>query len=173
MTPALLASLAIVDAAFAGFRAAAGRNARIFKRDYYRKSLVRGALAGLILVACLALLTLALLWLCKDPRREYAELVGVGVRMSWVFIPYAGLVLAALLVYGLADDDLRSFATVAILGPFTLVRPWVIALGCAVGLCAGASLPTWVLTVTSSGLVILLGRWLDRQFRPALPGERS
>lgn len=169
MIPVLLATLAIIDAAFAGFRAAAGRNARVFKRDYYRTSLLRGALAGFALVVWLGALTILLLWLVDDPRQEYAELVRVGARMSWVFVPYAGLVLAALVVYGVADNDLRSFATVAILGPFTLIRPWVIALGCVVGLASGASLPTWVLTIASSGCVIQLGWWLDRKYRARLP----
>jgi uncharacterized membrane protein YesL len=165
VTPVLLALLAVVDAAFAGFRAAAGRNARIFKRDYYRKSLLRGALAGLLLVVLLGILTLLVLALSADAAQQYAELLVVGERMLWVFVPYAVLVLTALVVYAVFDYDVRALATVAILGPFTLARPWVIALGCLVGLYAQAGLWTSLLTVTSSGAVVLLSKALDRRGR--------
>lgn len=164
MTPLLLASLAVVDAAFAGFRAAAGRNARIFKFGYYRQSLQRGALAGVGLVAVLAALTALALVCVADPARQYAELVLVGARMLWVLGAYAGLVISALLVYALADWDLRSLATVAILGPFTLLRAWVIALASAVGLAAGVGPVTWALTLGSCAAVVLLGRALDRWY---------
>lgn len=165
MTPSLLAALAIVDAAFAGFRAAAGRNARIFKRAYYTRSVLLGALFGAALVAVLAGLTLLLLAASADPAQRYAELVAVGQRMLWVFIPYAGLVLGALALYFVSDHDLRAFATVAILGPFTLLRPWVIAVGAVVGLFASADRATWILTMTACTSVVLLGRLLDRRAR--------
>lgn len=164
MTPLLLALLAIVDAAFAGFRAAAGRNARIFKFEYYRQSLLRGAFAGVGLVAALAVLTALALLLVHDPADQYAELVEVGERMLWVLGAYAALVIAALVVYALADWDLRSLATVAILGPFTLLRAWVIALASAVGLAAGKGPVTWALTLVSCGAVVWLGRVLDRWY---------
>ena len=164
MTPLLLALLAIVDTAFAGFRAAAGRNARIFKFAYYRQSVLRGALAGIGLVAVLAMLTGLALVLVPDPTRQYAELVSVGERMLWLLGAYAALVIAALVVYAVADWDLRSLATVAILGPFTLLRAWVIALASAVGLFAGVGPTTWALTLVSCSAVVLLGRALERSY---------
>jgi hypothetical protein len=164
MTPLLLALLAIVDAAFAGFRAAAGRNARIFKFEYYRQSVLRGALAGVGLVAVLGVLTALVLVVAPNPTHQYAELVAVGARMLWVLGAYAALVIAALVVYAVADWDLRSLATVAILGPFTLLRAWVIALASAVGLAAGVGPTTWALTLVSCAAVVLLGRALDRWY---------
>jgi hypothetical protein len=164
VTPLWLALLAIVDAAFAGFRAAAGRNARIFKFVYYRQSLLRGAFAGAGLVAALAVLTALTLACVPDATQQYAELVVVGRRMLWVLGAYAALVIAALVVYALADWDLRSLATVAILGPFTLLRAWVIALASAVGLSAGVGGVTWALTLVSCAAVVLLGRALDRWY---------
>jgi hypothetical protein len=171
----LLALLAVVDAAFAGFRAAAGRNARIYKRDYYARSLLRGALSGLFLVALLGALTLLVLSLSADAERQYAELLVVGGRMLWVFLPFAALVLTALLVYAVFDYDVRALATVAILGPFTLFRPWVVALGCVVGLRVTSDRLIWALTVTSSAAVLILGRVLDRCARPRAtrPPNRS
>ena len=168
MTPSTLAVLAIVDAAFAGFRAAAGRNARVFKRAYYARNMLLGSLFGVILVAGLAGLTLLLLAISTDPAGRYAELVAVGRRMLWVLVPYSGLVLSALVLYRFSDHDLRAFATVAILGPFTLLRPWVIASGAAVGLYASADRGAWVLTIIACASVILLGRLLDRRVRLSL-----
>lgn len=165
MTPSLLAALAVLDAAFAGFRAAAGRNARIFKRAYYTRHMLLGSLFGMILVVALGGVTLLLLAGSAAPVARYAELVSVGKRMLWVFVPYAALVLSALVLYMVSDHDLRAFATVAILGPFTLLRPWLIAAGGAVGLCATADGATWILTIVACGSVILLGRLLDRRAR--------
>lgn len=93
MTPLLLALLAIVDAAFAGFRAAAGRNARIFKFAYYRQSVLRGAWAGVVLVVALGVLTLLALVMVPSPHHQYAELVVVGTRMLGVLGAYAALVI--------------------------------------------------------------------------------
>jgi len=164
LIPALLASLAVVDAAFAGFRAAAGRNARIYKLAYYRAAVARGALCGAALVGLLAALTAAVLVSSPNAAQQYADLVRVGGRMLWVLGAYAVLVLAALVVYRCADWNLRSLATVAILGPFTLLRAWVIALACVVGLSGGASLKTAGLTAIACGAVVLLGRGLDRWY---------
>jgi len=165
VTPFLLALLAIVDAAFAGFRAAAGRNARIFKREYYARSLLHGALFGVALVFALGALTLLLLAPSAEPMTRYAELVSVGQRMLWVFVPYAVLVLSALVLYLVSSHELRAFATVAILGPFTLLRPWVVVGGAVVGLCTTANSTCWILTVTACGAVVLLGHVLDRRAR--------
>lgn len=173
MIPLSLAVLAVVDAAFAGFRAAAGRNARIFKAAYYRQSLTRGACAGAALVVVLAALTAVALACSPDATHQYAELIVVGGRMLQVLGAYATLVLAALVVYGVADWNLRSLATVAILGPFTLLRPWVVALACVVGLSAGVGPTTWALTSASCGAVVLLGRGLDRWYSRRSPLNRD
>ena len=50
MIPLLLWFLATVDAAFIGYREAAGRNALIDKRAYYRNAMLRGAALGQIAV---------------------------------------------------------------------------------------------------------------------------
>lgn len=162
-----LALLAVVDGVFAGFRAAAGRNARIDKRAYYRESLWRGALSGAALVLLLALLTAVVLACSPNAFLQYVELVRVGARMLFVLGAYATLVLLALVIYGTCDWNWRSLATVAILGPFTLLRPWVIGGAVAYGLADGAVCVTWLLTLVSSAAVILLGHVLDRSYKTA------
>jgi hypothetical protein len=159
--PALLASLAIVDAAFAGFRAAAGRDARIFKRAYYRRALLVGAGAGACLVAALAMATGIALFFSRDPGALYAELLVIGARMLQVFLGYALLVLAALALYATARMELRILATVSILGPFTLLRPVVVLAATALGVASSPSSVAVALTVGSSASVLLLGWLLD------------
>ncbi len=124
----LLGSLAIVDAGFCGFRDAAGKDRRIEKRAYYRRAIARGMLLGLAMAVvffiAIALIADVELW---------PDLWAVAARMVAVYGAYATLVLVALGVYELASGDLRALATVAVLGPFTLIRPLVIAAGAAWG----------------------------------------
>jgi len=162
--PALLALLAVLDAAFAAFRAAAGRDARIYKRAYYRRALALGAGSGAALVAVLAALTLAALHASGRPGALYAELLGIGARMLEVFSIYVLLVLAALALYATAKIELRILATVSVLGPFTLLRPLVVVAATAWGLGAGGSAPAVALTLASSGAVLVVGRLLDRRY---------
>lgn len=161
MIPSLLALLAILDATFAGFRAAAGRNAHIHKYTYYRRALLRGAGSGAILVTALAATTVIALLLTAAPATLYAELLTIGARMLQVFLGYTLLVLAALALYATARPELRILATVAILGPFTLVRPLVVAGATIWGIAPGASPIALALTVGSSTSVLALGKILD------------
>lgn len=166
MIPALLSFLAVLDAAFAGFRAAAGRDARIDKRAYYQRALLLGAAAGVALVVALGALTGGALLASPTPRTVYAELLVIGARMLQVLVGYAVLVLAALALYATTILELRILATVAVLGPFTLLRPWVVVAATAWGVSAGEGWLATSLTVVSSGAVLLLGRMLDWKYSP-------
>ena len=95
MIPLLLAALAVLDAMFAGFRAACGRDGHIFKRGYYRRALALGAGSGAALVAGLVLLTLVVLLVSRDPGALYGDLLHIGLRLLTVFLAYVALVLAA------------------------------------------------------------------------------
>lgn len=162
MIPALLAFFAILDAAFVGFRAAAGRDGRIDKRAYYLRAMGHGTLAGLGLVVALAALTAAVLATAPDAGSVYAELLAIGARMLRVIGAYAALVLLALAFYTASSLDVRVLSTVAVLGPFTLLRPWVVVVATAWGLAGTTSLRAGALTATSSAAVLLLARSLDR-----------
>jgi hypothetical protein len=160
--PALLCVLAVVDATFAGFRAAAGRDARIFKRAYYRRALGIGAAAGLAEVGLLAALTGAATFASGDAAALYAELLAIGARMLHVILAYAVLVLGALALYATARLELRTLATVTVLGPLTLIRPLVVVAATAWGVAVGCSTLAVLLTVVSSATVLLVGWFLDR-----------
>ncbi|APR82842.1 Hypothetical protein A7982_08191 [Minicystis rosea] len=169
MIPALLALLAVLDAVFAGFRAAAGRNGRIDKWAYYQRAMMSAALAGGGVVLALAALTGAALLVAPDPAALYADLLVIGARMLWVFLGYTVMVLAALVVYAVASYELRTLATVTLLGPFTLLRPAVVAAATAWGIAAGRSAPATSLTIASSCAVLLLGWLLDRWYGRTQP----
>lgn len=157
MIAALMVLAAVVDLAFCGYRGAAGRNARIEKKRYYARALGGGALTGLAVAAGMAVATAAV-------PAPWAELSAVGARMLVVIGAYATLVLGAIGVYVVAEHEVRTLATVAILGPFTLVRPAVIACAAAFGLWPGRSAGTTGLTLASCAAVLAAGVWLDRAY---------
>jgi hypothetical protein len=129
-----------------------------------------GAAAGAGLVLVLAAATMAVLGVSRHPASEYAQLVRIGGRMLSVLGVYTVLVMAALLVYGTARAELRTLATVAILGPFTLIRPAVVAAATIVGLMDGATAAAAALTIASSAAVLALGRGLDWWHGRSFPG---
>lgn len=139
MIAALLTGLALVDVAFAAFRDAAGRDGRIRKRAFYIDAVGRGALLGAALVALLGGLTFALIAL--GPAGTYADLLRVGGRMVWVYGVYATLVFVTLGVYFVGSGDVRAFATVAVLGPFTWLRVPVVLGGALWALLAPVAAP--------------------------------
>ena len=160
MIPVLVVVGAILVLAFCGYRAAAGRNARIHKHRYYQRAFLVGAAAGVAVCAALGAATAALV--AATPI--YPELLAIGARMLVVIGTYATLVLAAVLVYVVAEHEVRTLATVAILGPFTLIRPAVIAAAAIHGLWPSRSLPATVLTTVSCALVLFTGALLDRTY---------
>jgi hypothetical protein len=117
-----LALLILVDGALAGFRSGAGRNPRIYLWDYYRACMVRGVLLAVLMISSFSLLSL----LC--PHSDWADLLGAGARMIFLLSKFAWLGLAALSIYLWNVHEMTVLATVILLGPMTLARPWVIAL---------------------------------------------
>lgn len=170
MIPALMIAFAVLDLTFAGFRAAAGRDGRIDKRAHYVRAMLAGAGAGLVFSGLMAAVTWAVLRRAPAPTALFAELVHIGARMALVFGGYAALVLVALVVYTLARHEVRTLATVAILGPFTLARPWVVAAAAIVGLSPSRDPAAIALTLLSCAGVLTTGAALDRAFLQADPG---
>ena len=171
MSPALVAIvlwvLASLDAAFVGFRDAAGRNPRVHKRQFFARAMAMGL--GWGQVASL----LGLLWLgavvgsAADPGAALADQVALAEGMIGIYGAYAAVVLGALLVYAVPHPDVSSLATVLVLGPLTLGRPAVIGVGALWGF---VDCPTWrtgLSALLAAGMMLalepLLGmRWRDR-----------
>ena len=90
MTLVALYLLATLDGGLCGFRAFAGRSALIYKRMYYTRAVLRGAIAAQI-ASFLSLFVLLLTFALYEHRAELrADLALAAGRMLWVFVPYAG-----------------------------------------------------------------------------------
>lgn len=165
LIPVLLVVLALVDAMFCGFRDAAGRRLLIEKGPYYQRAVVRGLLAGVVVVAGLGLVAAGLVVTAADPRGTYSAMCDAGAIMVWVYGAYATLVLAALLAYLVPAADASTLATVIILGPFTLIRPWVIWAGAGAAAWSGRSARTAVLAIVAALAMTQLEPALGRAWR--------
>ena len=158
MTPVLLYCLASLDAAFIGYRAAAGRNALIDKRGYYRRAMLRGLLFGQCAAALIAAAIGAYLLSASDPRALLQGLLAAGARMLWVYCPYAVMIGTAFAVRAVPSVDVRSMTSVLIFGPFVLLRPAVAAAGIGWAIAAAPRLETALL----GALILLLMLSLER-----------
>jgi hypothetical protein len=126
---AVLSAMAVLDAALVGFRAVVGRDAHLDPRALITRWMIRGALAGVAALIVAGLLLGTLLATADDPGARYEDLVTAGTRMLLVYVPYTVIVLVALAGYAVPVLDLRCLATTIVLGPLTLARPAVMALG--------------------------------------------
>jgi hypothetical protein len=150
IVPVALVLLALVDAGFAGFRAATGRNARIRKRSYYLLAAYRGFGTGAVGLGLVALLVGVVLWCTADPGARYDELVRSGTRMLLVVAPFAALVVVSLLAYWVLPMRESTFVILVGLGPFTLIRP-VVVLGVTAWSVAGsADWLAWVVAIAAA-----------------------
>ncbi len=166
MTFLALWLLATTDAAFIGYREAAGRNALIGKRAYYRKAMLRGALFGQAAVAIVGSVGLILLAFSSEPYQLLEKMEGAGLRMLIVFVPYALVLSIGFLVRLVPSVDIRSITSVLIFGPFTLIRPLVVVVGVTLGTLGSAS---WILVLLGVLIVsCMLGmEWLIGRLRKA------
>jgi hypothetical protein len=142
--------LATLDAGFTGYREAAGRNALIDKRSYYRRAMVRGALFGQVAVAIAAASILLMLLITSDKQTLLADFEQVGARMLIIYLPYAAFILVAFLFRTVPSVDIRSITSTLIFGPFTLIRPLVAVTGVVYGVLDAPRIETIV-----TGLVVL------------------
>ncbi|RYZ44055.1 MAG: hypothetical protein EOO71_00865 [Myxococcaceae bacterium] len=169
LVPLLLGLLSVTDAAFAGFRVATGRDARIFKADFYRAAIRRGLLRGLFSVMGLGV---GIAVACTLAPPLFSQLLACAQAMLWVLLPYTTLTLVGMGVWATAEADVRTLASVVLLGPFTLIRPWVIVVAAVAGVSQAPGLAAALITVTACGVQLALEPWLDVGMRARLPGEQ-
>ena len=161
MIAVLLWLLATVDSAFIGYREAAGRNALIDKRAYYRRALIRGALFGQLAVLIVGVITVIVLITVRDAGLLFSDLELVGARMLVVYVPYAIILLITFCVRAIPSVDIRSITSVLIFGPFTFIRPLVVLAGALWGVMAAPGEITIALTVLIVMLMFGLGSVLS------------
>jgi hypothetical protein len=161
----LLAVLCLTDAAFAGYRDAAGRDARIFKAELYRRAIRRGMYFGLGVAGVTVALAAAVLAAAPSPGVRFGELTTTAWWMLPILAVYATVVLAAMGLWVVAEADVRTLASVTVLGPFTLIRPLVIAAAGALGAWRAPSFPAALVALGSAALQMGLEPCLGRAWR--------
>jgi hypothetical protein len=158
----VLWALATVDAAFIGYREAAGRSALINKRAYYRNAMTRGALFGQIAVVIAGITITLLILLSSEPAKLVDELQAAGSRMLIVYVPYTLFIFLAVALRAVPSVDLQSIASVLIFGPFTFIRPIIVVAGVVWGFLAAPNLATLLLGVIILTLMLGLGRVIGK-----------
>lgn len=156
----MLWALATVDAALIGYREAAGRSALIDKGDYYRRAMIRGAAFGQLAVGLAGAAVALALALSDDTAALLRGLQEAGSRMLAVYVPYALIILIAFAVRAAPSVDVRSITSVAIFGPFTLLRPAVVLAGVAWGFLSAPGFATLLLGALILSLMLGLERAL-------------
>lgn len=131
---ALLCALALLDGGFAGYRAAAGRNALVVKTRYYQRAVVHGLVVAALNLVVIAVVAGLCLLLSSNPAALHADFAIAGEKMLLVFIPYSLAVVLTFLPFVCPWADVRVLTSVIIFGPFTLLRPFVAAGGLIFGL---------------------------------------
>jgi hypothetical protein len=162
MIALLLWALATLDAAFIGYREAAGRSALINKGAYYRHAMLRGALFGQIAVGITGVAIAVMLIYSPEPLELVHTLQAAGARMLTVYIPYALIILITFAVRVAPSVDLRSITSVVIFGPFTLIRPVVVVFGVVWGYLSAPSLVTLLLGMLILSLMLCLERIIGK-----------
>ena len=156
MIAVLLWLLATVDSAFIGYREAAGRNALIEKRTYYRRALIRGALLGQLAVLIVGVITAIAIVSSRNAGALFSSIELVGARMLTVYVPYALIILITFCIRALPSVDIRSITSVLIFGPFTFIRPLVVLAGAVWGVVAAPGAITIALTALIVTLMLSL-----------------
>ncbi|MEM1032536.1 MAG: hypothetical protein AAGN82_19475 [Myxococcota bacterium] len=169
--PIAMYGLASLDAAFAGFRIAAGRNPLLEKRRYYARAVGRGWFVGQGVILLVAVTIAATHLLAVAPQAVWQAHLRAGGDMLWWYLPYAVLVLSALVVYAAPDPDVSSLATVLVLGPFTAARPLVIVAGGTFALVRRGFSGAGTSVVIACGAMLALQPLLARRWRHRAPLE--
>ncbi len=131
--PLALSGIALIDGAFAGFRAATGRSGMINKRVYYIVAARRGFLAAATMLGLVAAVLLTDLVFAARPSVCYASLVRAGSGLLVVIGPFAAVVIVSLIGYTTLPRRPATFLILLGLGPLTLLRPLIVVVACAVG----------------------------------------
>ena len=166
VVPAALASLALIDAALAGYRAATGRNGRIRKRAYHLVAMRRGLAAGVTLLSSQAAFLAVVLVTAPHPADRYAGLTQAGTTMLWILGPYAALVLASIGGHALLPRAPATFLILLGLGPFTLIRPWLTVAAGATAAWTASDPAIAVCALLAATSVLTVEPWVQRRWYP-------
>ena len=125
--------LAALDASFAGFRSSLGRTGLIDHRREDRTGAVHGLL---LMLALLGPVAVAVTLDAATRQGALPNYTDAGLAMLTIYAPYAAVVFLALGSYLALGWRKRYLAAALILGPFTLLRPVIAALGAVLAVTA-------------------------------------
>lgn len=175
----LLFVLATLDAAFVGWRSAAGRTGIVRKVPYYMRAMLRGAMAGQVGIFAIALTVALCFWFAPGFNALWQDFEKFGEVLLWFFIPYATIAVLAFVPRFTPSVDIRSMTNVVIFGPFTLIRPYLVVAGVLTGLLLVPRWETLALGAVIVASTLLLEPVLDWMYRrgviqplPGVPGGR-
>ncbi|WP_415952810.1 hypothetical protein [Streptomyces sp. KLOTTS4A1] len=146
--------LGLTDAAFSGFRAYAGTDARIRKQRAAVRAALRGLAVGAVLLLAPTLTAVLLLLTARDPARTYDTLNAGALGYLVPLAVYAAAVLLSLAAYFTLPFRGSTLAMVVGLGPLTLLRPLTVAAACLGSLLNGGGGPA-LLVGTIAGSAVL------------------
>ncbi|MFF3304321.1 hypothetical protein [Streptomyces sp. NPDC002908] len=161
---ALLALLGLVDAAFSGFRAYAGRDARIRKQRAIARAALRGLAVGAVALLAPVLAASCLLLATPDPARTYAALTAGAIGYLLPLAGYAVVVMLSLAAYFWLPFRAGTLAMVVGLGPLTLLRPLAVAAACTGAVLNGGGGRSLLVGVVAGAAVLCVGPAVHRRW---------
>ncbi|XVV08921.1 hypothetical protein ACQP2X_29220 [Actinoplanes sp. CA-131856] len=157
-----LALIAGLDGAFAGFRSSCGRSGLVRHRAQNVTAHLRGLALAVALLTPVAVV--ALLGYSARPGPYLAA----GRAMLAVYVPFAVVVLLALVAYLLLGWRRRFVATALVLGPCTAARPLIALLGAALAAQAAGDLRVGLLAFAGVAGALAVEPLADRRWYAAL-----
>ncbi|MCB9640753.1 MAG: hypothetical protein H6727_17800 [Myxococcales bacterium] len=124
-----LYGLGMLLAALVGFCDASGRVGFIFKKKYYIRAVLYSILLSQLNWLFAALGLYIGYRMEPDSTLYLAWITQAGSAALWVYGGYTALVGLAFVGYAFPNTESRSFFTVAIFGPLTLLLPVVVLVG--------------------------------------------
>jgi len=152
--------LGTLDAAFVGFREAAGRSGLVRKSAYYARAMRRAAFLGQGALGATGIVALMFYLGASEPAALAASYGRAASHMLYALVPYAAVVLAALAVRQVPVVDVQALMNVTILGPFTALRPVVLVGGAALAIAAEPRFEIAMLCVMGLACAFGLGPFL-------------
>ncbi|MER6316179.1 hypothetical protein ABT237_20685 [Streptomyces sp. NPDC001581] len=162
--PVALLFLGLLDATFSGFRAYAGRDARIRKHRATARAALRGLGVGAVLLPAPVLTASIVLWSAPDRARTYDTLSAGGLGYLLPLTAYATAVLLSLAAYFLLPFRASTLAMVVGLGPLTLLRPLALAAACACAVLGGGGWPALLIGTVAGAAVLCVEPVVHRRW---------
>lgn len=158
----VLLAVGAFDAALSGFRSSLGRSGLVDHREADRAGVRHGL--RIFAVAALAPVT-ALLADLAVRGGGLAGYTDTGMLFLLLLAPFAVVVCAALLAYGVLGWRRRYLAVAVLLGPCTFLRPYWVVLAAAIAVYARGTWTVALVGLLAVGAVLVVEPIADHRYR--------